>query len=606
MSRSRILVMLLIGVVALKSCSSLRQNDPNEKVMAFINDFRSNLSATDDIIKAQFQVSAVANVSEDGIMRAIRIMQNADQAKDSITCIINFDAPSITQESGDTRVDFTAQFSSIDPNNILQQQAQFTLWLSNIQGKLVITNIDAMNFYNEYNGAVFQLQSLKNRERDLASRKIFFDQARMLQETYDTVIWYTQYNDSVYYYVVNGEWENFFMGDNRERSNNAKMGLVSESGRVIVPPAYDLVGTISFETENVVEVKKDNLVGHFSMDGKEIAPAVYEWIIPYEQDGVYALVKKDSEIGWLDNNYTHHTGFPSDEAKKYIHEFGYLGKNIEISYTAMPTAEVIHVDYMGRGIVVPPTYFVQAGVLDEVISDIYTGENSFGWGGIEKIETEGSMFEKISDKFSALLVMLNDHYLEGREGFYQRTNLTFVDDQHQLTTSFTMPSGTISFNRIDSTLMEVRLSREGKPADYEYSEMDEDDWFAPYYKYFRLQDGTISALESRRNYAFTQFVKIDSSYLEGTFSTWDEETQGIKTQNFPFNSTLELMRDEILAEYQYEFPDAETRENFRYREWYVPRYSHYSDFYDSMSEIDKHNLQFLERIIGTLDVKQPS
>ena len=35
--------------------------------------------------------------------------------------------------------------------------------------------------------------------------------------------------------------------------------------------------------------------------------------------------------------------------------------------------------------------------------------------------------------------------------------------------------------------MEVRLSREGKPADYEYSEMDEDDWFAPYYKYFRLQ-----------------------------------------------------------------------------------------------------------------------
>lgn len=606
MSRSRILVMLLIGVVALKSCSSLRQNDPNEKVMSFINDFRSNLSATDDVIKAQFQVSAVANVSEEGIMRAIRIMQNADQAKDSITCVINFDAPAITQESGDIRVDFTAQFASVDPNNILQKEAQFTLWLSNIQGRLVITNIDAMSFYNGYQGAVFELQTMKYRERDLASRKIFFDQARMLQQTYDTVIWYTQYNDSIYYYVVNGEWQNFFMVDNGERSTSAKMGLVSESGRVIVPPAYDLVGTISFETENVVEVKKDNLVGHFAMDGKEIAPAVYEWIIPYTQDGVYALVKKDSEIGWLDNSYVHHAGFPSDEAKKYIDEFGYLDKNIEISYTTMPTAEVIDVNYMGRGIVVPPSYFVQAGVLNEIISDIYTGENSFGWGGIEKIETEGSMFEKISDKFSALLVMLNDHYLEGREGFYQRTNLTFVDDQHQLTTSFTMPSGKISFNRIDSTLMEVRLLREAKPEGYEYSEMDEDDWFAPYYKYFRLQDGTISPLESHRNYEFTQFVKIDSSYLEGTFTTWDEETQSVKTQNFPFAHTLQWMRNEILADYGYGFNDSEMREQFTHQDWYAPRYFSYAEFYDSMTEIDKHNLEFLERIIGTLDVKQPS
>lgn len=605
MSRSRILVMLIIAVVALKSCSSLRQNDPNEKVMSFINDFRSNLSATDDVIKAQFQVSAVANVSEEGIMRAIRIMQNADQAKDSITCVINFDAPAITQESGDIRVDFTAQFTSVDPNNILQKEAQFTLWLSNIQGRLVITNIDAMSFYNGYQGAVFELQTMKYRERDLASRKIFFDQARMLQQTYDTVIWYTQYNDSVYYYVVNGEWQNFFMGDNRERSASAKMGLVSESGRVIVPPAYDLVGTISFETENVVEVKKDNLVGHFSMDGKEIAPAVYEWIIPYEQDGVYALVKKDNEIGWLDDSYTHHAGFPSDEAKKYIHEFGYLGKNIEISYTAMSTAEVIHVDYMGRGIVVPPTYFVQAGVLDEVISDIYTGENSFGWGGIEKIETEGSMFEKISDKFSALLVMLNDHYLEGREGFYQRTNLTFVDDQHQLTTSFTMPSGKISFNRIDSTLMEVRLSREGESNRYE-GEMEDDQWDVPFYQYFRIENGSVTQLKSRRSYRFTEFVRIDSSYLEGSFHIWDEESGTVKTQDFPFTQSLEWMRNEILADYGYDFADPETKKHFSYYEWYNPTHSSYGDIYGLMSETDLHNLQFLEKIIGTLDVKQPS
>ena len=260
---------------------------------------------------------------------------------------------------------------------------------------------------------------------------------------------------------------------------------------------------------------------------------------------------------------------------------------------------------MGRGIVVPPTYFVQTGVLDEIISDIYTGENSFGWGGIEKIETEGSMFEKISDKFSALLVMLNDHYLEGREGFYQRTNLTFVDDQHQLTTSFTMPSGKISFNRIDSTLMEVRLSREGESNRYE-GEMEDDQWDVPFYQYFRIENGSVTQLKSRRSYRFTEFVRIDSSYLEGTFHIWEEESGTVKTQDFPFTQSLEWMRNEILADYGYDFADPETKKHFSYYEWYKPTHSSYGDIYGLMSETDLHNLQFLEKIIGTLDVKQPS
>ncbi|TXH25036.1 MAG: YARHG domain-containing protein [Cyclobacteriaceae bacterium] len=605
MLRSKILFILLASTVLLKSCSSLKQNDPNEKVVAFINEFRNNLAASDEVIKSQFQVTAVANVSEEGIMRAVRIMQNADQAKDSITCVINFDSPTIVQDEASIRVDFVAQFSSIDSATVLQQESTFTLWLSNVQGKLVITNIDAMNFYNEYNGAVYRLQNIKHRERDLASRKIFFDQARMLQQTYDTVIWYAQYHDSVYYYVVNGEWQNFFMGDNRERSTRAKMGLVSETGRVIVPPAYDLVGTIAFETEDIIEVKKDNRVGHFTIEGKEIVPAVYDWIAPYGKDGVYALVKKDNEYGWLDEAYVLHAGFPSDEAKKYVNEFGYLGKNMEISYTAMPAAEIIHVDYMGRGIVVPPAHFVQASVLDEIISDIYTGENSLGWGGIEKIETEGSMFEKISDNFSALMVKINDYYLEGREGLYKRTNVTFVNNQQQFTSTFTVPSGSISFNRIDSTLMEVRLSRKGESDGYE-GEMEDNEWDVPFYQYFRIENGAITQLKSHRNYAFTEFIPMDSSYLEGTFHTWDEETNSVKTQDFPFASTLEWMRNEILADYGYGFNDAGMREQFIHQDWYAPRYYSYAEFYDSMSETDKHNLQFLERIIGTLDTKQPS
>lgn len=599
MSTLRLFSLLLISVVLMTGCSTLKQNDPNEKVRAFVNDFKTNLTASDEVIKSQFKISSESKISESGIMNAIRIMQNADQDKDSISCYVYFESPAITQEEALVRVDLEAMFSSTDSTYALQKESGFTLWLSAENGKFFITDIKAYDFYNDYNSTLYDFKQSKHRERDLASRKIFFDQARKLQQTYDSVIWYSQYQDSIYYYVVNGEWRNFFVSEQGDRLQSAKMGLVSESGKVIVPPAYDLVGTISFETDNVIEVQKNNLVGYFTLDGKEIIPALYDYIIPYQEAGAYALVKKDTLYGWIDKQYVHHVGFPSAAAKKYIQEFGYLDKSITVSGETTSTAEIIHVDHMGTGFVIPPTYYVKAKVFDEVITDLYIGNNALGWAGTESVETKGSILEKISDSFSALMVMLNDNYLEGREGFYERTNVTLVDNQQTQLGSFTVPSGEVSFNKIDSTLIELRIARTGS----DYSDMYDYQWDAPFYRYLKLEQGTITQLKSERNFEFTQFVKIDSSYLEGKFFDWNES--GRQESDFPFDETLKSMRNEILAEYGYEFADSEITEMFSHRKWYNPRYVRYDEFFDSMTDVDKHNVAFLERIIGTLD-KKPS
>jgi hypothetical protein len=37
--------------------------------------------------------------------------------------------------------------------------------------------------------------------------------------------------------------------------------------------------------------------------------------------------------------------------------------------------------------------------------------------------------------------------------------------------------------------------------------------------------------------------------------------------------------------------------------WYKPKYGRYKDVIAVMSEIDKHNLIFLENIVGTLDTE---
>lgn len=600
MSKPRALLFLALNLMVFGGCSTLKQNDPNEKIHAFIKEFKNNLAASDEVIKAQFKIAQGSNVTEDGMMRTIRVMQNRDQAEDSVLTTINFDSPTITNEQNQVRVDFTALFASTDSNYALQKESGFTLWLSPYEGRFVVTNIEAQSFYSMYYNSVYEFKNFKHRERDLASRKIFFDQARTLQQKYDSVIWYTEYHDSIYYYVVNGGWNNYFMNQQGSKPATAKMGLVSESGRVIVPPAYDLVGTISFEIDGVIEVRKDNRVGHFNLHGEEIIPAAYDWIIPYEGKGVYALVKQDTVYGWIDEKYTHHAGFPSAEAQKYIYDFGYLGKNIVVSKETMATSEIIHADHMGEGLVIPPAHYVQAKVLDEIITGIYIGENALGWGGTESIETQGSVLEKISEKFSALMVMLNDNYLEGREGFYERTNVTFVNDKHQPLGTFTVASGTITFHKIDSSLMELRIAR---ASDDGYGEMD-DDWDAPYFQYFSLDHATITKLESNRYYGFTKFVKIDSSYLEGTFYEWEEGANQPKESTFALNNILVSMRNEILAEYGYNFSDPEMKDDFINRDWYKPRYSRYEEFYDSMTETDRYNLEFLEKIIGSLEKRK--
>jgi hypothetical protein len=538
-------------------------------------------------------------------MKAIAIMQNRDLATDSVVCTINFKSADINIEETEIRVDLPAKFAALDSSLDVSANSTFTFWLSSTDGNFVISNVKADDFYSTYRSVVHDLENLKNRERDLASRKIFFDQARVLQQTYDTVIWCTKYQDSIYYYVVNGSWKNYFIGEDTTRALEVKMGLVSETGRVVVPPAFDLVGTIGFETDNVIEVKKDGRVGHYSLAGEEIAPAAYDWIIPYENDGAYALVKADSTYGWLDGSHVYHAGFPSAEAEKFIFEFGYLDKKLTID-ASMATAEILHTEHMGWGIVIPASHLVKAGVLREVIVDIYLGENALGWGGTESIKTEGSFFEQISDQFSALMVNLRDNYLEGREGFYARTNVTFLNDRREPLGTYTFTSGTLTFNKVDSTLMEVRVTSDYNLDESSVSEADDDEWNAPYYQYFSMTDGKLMKLQSNRSYEFTQFVKIDSSYLTGKFVRWDEEANDVKASSFAPEARLKYMRNEILADYGYIFVDEKTSDSFFYRESYRPRFKRYEDFYDSMTDVDRHNLEFLEKIVGTLRSNTPS
>lgn len=200
--------------------------------------------------------------------------------------------------------------------------------------------------------------------------------------------------------------------------------------------------------------------------------------------------------------------------------------------------------------------------------------------------------------------MIKGRYLGGREEFYETREATFFDNRGDNLASVSVYAGDNSLTWIDSTLLQLNLTPTVDETNgYWDMEGSSGEWNTPRYRYLHVSRNppSVEVLESSRQYDQTEFVKLDSSYVTGTFVYWDENTKETVIRDFVSDETLRDMRNEILAAYDFQFADPETQERYEHRQNYEPRYTTYADFIDSMTEIDRHNLLFLERIIGTLD-----
>jgi hypothetical protein len=590
------IAIVFISIIALQSCSIFKKNDPEKNVRTFLKQFEDNLQKSDEIILSQFQVDK----SREAILKAMRIMQNKDGKIDSVRSAINFSGASVTFEGNDIRVLIGGKYISLDDSDPREQHAEFVMLLKPDNDSFKIMQFDADNFYYDYKSMVREIKEKKEIEREIASKKIYFDQARKLSQTYDSVIWVTRYQDSIYYYVVNGKWKNYFLDEKETKPDSVKMGLVSETGRVIVPPDYSLIGTIAFDKPDVVEVKKNGHVGLYSMDGRELVPAIYDWIIPYDKHDIAGFVKQDSIYGWLDNSYAYHAGFPNKFSEDYVMEYKYLSNALVVDGHSKTFTEILDIENMGVGIVMPSLYLVASGVLDEIIPRVYRDVTSLAWGGTNYIQVRESFFKRISDNVSALIVRLRNSYTEGREEFYEENKVNFISSNSMRRESFEISDSLTAIN-IKDTLLEVRMVR--TPSAYNLSfHHGENEWNPPIYHYFSIVN-KIEKMESKRVFQFSEFIKMDSTYLTGEFAYWDPKAEQHMTRFFLSNETIKNIRNELLATNGYIFADEKISKEFEYRNWYRPQYGRYKDVIDQMSEIDKHNLQFLETIVGTLNAE---
>jgi hypothetical protein len=575
------------------SCSVLKKDDPEKEVRDFLTSFQQNLQKSDEEILKQFE----GKQSDYVILEIIKILQNKESSL--ITSEANFSAAVVTiaEEGVKAEIPVTLKFDESKGED--GGQAMLTFWLKAKEKSFVISKVEGEILYQEFT-------SLKNRNEwviaekaELDKRAAIFASAQSLEQNYDSVIWYTSVDSATYFYVVQGDWTNYFLTyDTRNQvPSGVKMGLVDNEGSIVIPIEYDLVGTIGFDQPDLVEVRKDGKVGYFDLAARKIVvEPVYDMIIPYGSDNVKAIVKTDSAYGWVNDEYVYAAGFPSTSVQHWITTFEYLKKPVSLKVGNQNLCEVPNTGNIGNGIVMPPSYFVAHGLFNTIESGISTTSIPInGW--TEYKETKGTVFERLTENINAVITTVRERYLEGREEFYTKNKLVFVDAKQDTINVSEIEGESLAISSVDSSLLEIRT-----PQSYWFEENNLSvESNLTQYNYFRIGgEGLIEKLSSNRLFPQTEFVKLDSSYIMGEFVVYNSETEQNDTNSVLSVKTLTSMRNEILASYGYSFPSEPELEQLKLYSWYKPEYDTMEELSTAMTDIDKHNIAFLEKMIRRL------
>jgi hypothetical protein len=588
--RSKYRLLLSVGVALLAiSCSIMKKDDPEKEVRDFLGIFQTSLTGKDEDILAQFRVDQ----SPEALIKAIRVLQNTDSY---VFCDFQVGDAGLRFESGKVQVYIPTRLSIKGLDRKDSANHVLTLWLTRGKDNYFISQFDGEQFYQSFLKLKNSVEWEAQQAVAMGERQPIYNRAHELEAVFDSVIWFANSKQETYFYVTKGPWSNTFLHiDETPNPPATKMGLTDSRGNVIIPLEYDRIGALNFLPGNLVEVTRSGKVGYFDVARKVlVAEPLYDFIIPYSN---LFLVKADTTYGWLDQAFLYHTGFPNPAAGQWLKNFEFLRQPILIAAGKQTFCEIPSGQFAGNGLLPMPSYLYKFGVFQEIESGISTTAVPIeGWS--EYVESLGSRLERIGEKFSVIVTSIRERYLEGREEFYDRSMITVVTNTHDALGIQQIPLAQLSVRQID-TLLEVSGGTELNEFSTDVEEGFRGELNANSYFYYGLSpSGKVTPLTSDRRFPQTQFVRLDSTYLKGDFYVLNSETRDTERTAYLSTYTLEYMMNELLAANGYRFPDVENVQRFVFERWYVPKYTELAECEAQMNAIDRHNLDFLRRMLA--------
>jgi hypothetical protein len=440
-----------------------------------------------------------------------------------------------------------------------------------------------------------------------------FKQAETLKGIYDTVVWFQHINNKNYFYTVDGTWD-AYKAFRTDTAKTYKMGLVGPDFKVIIPVQYDIIHNVNGTFNGMVEVDKNNKHGFYTLEGKLTVPVEYDQIIPLHNDNAHAAVMlKGNDYYWLNKDYT-----ISDKADIQITDIlSQIQGSLSFNLTP-PDKEVLECNSRddNASILVPPSYLVDLNIMPFV--EIFKNplrknaedEDGYDETTAYNVDLDHSANEG-ANALETLFYDIKDHFVGGRVDLYERKSLIVVDKNSNrlLSSRIDIEGGEdgetptncneYSFRVLPDSLLEVKVSA-SVYIDLTIDTLN-DEYLQemPAYHYFKVVNNKLQELKTKRQFAFTKFVKMDESYLQGCYTFYktgpkireyvNENTSAFKT------NYLRYLVNEIYADYGYKFKNDKWNDIFKYSENFNQYDPHNNSVDDSLTVIDKYNIAWLKQ-----------
>jgi len=497
------------------------------------------------------------------------------------------------QKNGDTKIIVPVRFS--DPT-LPPQITSLGLLVHKKESRYVITQVDNQNFINAYLAYENKVNTKTLADKDIYSPITLqaFKVADKLKAKYDSVLWFSHINKQTYYYVVKGDW-NYYDPDS---AKTYKMGLVNPQLQEIIPAEFDLIYNINGTINGLIEVEKDHKRGFYNLNGKVILPVEYDQIFPVANSEHLAALRKGTAYYWMEKDYS-----ISGEAAVNINQL--LTMLPEVNWNSL--GHVNKTDIMElnsrdnhSSVLISPSYLTDLNFVSAVkyLKNPLRRNVEFYDASDEYKVAKNENFNKAdTGRFQALIYSIRDYFIGGRSEFYDTKNVMLVDKQSNRTFStnipvdYTMSEGGeaptkcngYNFKPVSDTLFELKVGASTSLTLYDDTYIQE----MPMYHYLYVHNNKLNEKLSNRLFTFTQFVKMDESYITGCYLYNDKTLTGLTP------AMLRYMKNEIYADYNYIFKDKKWASIFA--DSMMDYKAENANVDDRLTEIDRYNLNWINQ-----------
>ncbi len=431
--------------------------------------------------------------------------------------------------------------------------------------------------------------SLINSDSELLEIRSFVEKHK---PNYDDIPYTFVWNDQRYYMPTKGQVQTLDNGS----KHFELIGLVDSNNNAVLPIEFDRIHTPDKILQGFIEVRKKGRQGLVSRDGDYLLKPNYTRLYPGFNDYLVCTFGEDG-YGYLDLDTTYHIIKNEEEIEFMAELFSDLSTkkwqfnvNNEVPFRSVMSI----IDFAGEpdasGYLCPPQFLVDYGFIKNELTDVIVGDEEYFGEANTNIEVyDVSKDEKGFWTFIGKFIM---EIPESRGYVEERRVLTTVNNEHAISNvtftqekDFNLCNDSLVFKKLNDTIFEAKCQEWGK-GDFQAMES---------YKYYSINRDEIVSLSSDRMFPFTKFVVIDSSYFYGCWrknipENEIEEDINLIVYNHLTIEDLDVMRNEIYAEYGLKFKTTKWSEFFSNFDWYSPKSENVDEL---LTEIDKANIKFI-------------